>query len=41
MGEALFHRDRADWETLAAAELKGDPERLRWQTPEGLTVSPL
>jgi methylmalonyl-CoA mutase len=41
MGEHFSHRDRADWETLAAAELKGDPERLRWQTPEGLTVSPL
>ena len=32
----------ADWETLAARELKdGDPARLAWETPEGITVKPL
>ena len=32
----------ADWESLAAAELKGgDPARLAWETPEGITVKPL
>ena len=32
----------ADWETLAAAELKGrDPAELAWETPEGITVKPL
>jgi methylmalonyl-CoA mutase len=41
MGERFPHRDRADWEKLAAAEVKGDLDRLRWQTPEGLGVSPL
>ena len=32
----------ADWESLAAAELKGgEPARLAWETPEGITVKPL
>ncbi len=32
----------ADWEALAARELKGeDPARLAWETPEGITVKPL
>ena len=32
----------ADWETLAARELKGGgPARLAWETPEGITVKPL
>ena len=32
----------ADWESLAAAELKGgDLARLAWNTPEGITVKPL
>ncbi len=32
----------ADWEALAAAELKGkDPAELAWETPEGITVKPL
>ena len=32
----------ADWESLAAAELKGrDPAELVWETPEGITVKPL
>ena len=32
----------ADWEALAARELKGrDPTELAWETPEGVTVKPL
>ena len=32
----------ADWESLAARELKGgEPARLAWETPEGITVKPL
>ena len=32
----------ADWEALAARELKGgDPAELAWETPEGITVKPL
>ena len=32
----------ADWESLAARELKGgDPARLAWETPEGIAVKPL
>ena len=32
----------ADWEALAARELKGgDPSGLAWETPEGITVKPL
>jgi methylmalonyl-CoA mutase len=41
MGEGFPHHDRADWEELAAKEVKGDPDRLTWQTPEGIPVSPL
>ena len=34
--------DRADWETLAAKELRGKPlGSLDWQTLEGITVRPL
>src|SRR5688500_15131582 len=32
---------RADWEKLAAKEVGGDPDRLIWQTPEGIPVKPL
>ena len=32
----------ADWESLAARELKGgEPAQLAWETPEGITVKPL
>lgn len=31
--------DMADWESLAAKEVKG--RDLDWQTPEGITVKPL
>ena len=32
----------ADWESLAARELKGgEPARLAWEAPEGITVKPL
>ena len=41
MGERFPHHDRADWDELAAKEVKGDPERLTWETPEGLPVTPL
>jgi methylmalonyl-CoA mutase len=41
MGEELPQRDRADWEARAAAEVKGDTERLVWHTQEGLAVQPL
>ncbi len=35
-------RDRADWEKLAAREIKaGDTSSLVWQTPEGIPVKPL
>ena len=30
-----------DWEELARKELKGDPESLVWDTPEGIPVKPL
>ena len=34
--------DVAQWQSLAAAELKGKPfASLDWQTPEGITVKPL
>ncbi|HEX5587151.1 MAG TPA: methylmalonyl-CoA mutase [Acidimicrobiia bacterium] len=32
---------REDWRELAAKELKGDPDALVWQTPEGIPVAPL
>jgi methylmalonyl-CoA mutase len=31
----------ADWQELAAKELKGDPSSLTWMTPEGIPVKPL
>ncbi|MGE5475456.1 MAG: methylmalonyl-CoA mutase [Bacteroidales bacterium] len=32
----------ADWEALATKDLKGaSPEKLNWETPEGITVKPL
>ncbi|MFZ4584546.1 MAG: methylmalonyl-CoA mutase [Acidimicrobiia bacterium] len=34
--------NRADWDALAANELKGaPPESLAWETPEGIAVKPL
>jgi methylmalonyl-CoA mutase len=41
MGEHDPKRSRAEWEALAASEVKGDPEQLVWQTPEGIPVNPL
>ena len=38
MSEAPHLRD---WEELAGKELKGDPESLVWDTPEGIPVKPL
>jgi methylmalonyl-CoA mutase len=32
---------RADWQELAAKEVKGDPSKLTWMTPEGIPVQPL
>ncbi|MFI5053825.1 MAG: methylmalonyl-CoA mutase [Acidimicrobiia bacterium] len=32
---------RADWQDLAAKEVKGDPSTLTWTTPEGIAVQPL
>jgi methylmalonyl-CoA mutase len=32
---------RADWQELAAKEVKGDPAKLTWNTPEGIAVQPL
>jgi methylmalonyl-CoA mutase len=31
----------AEWEALAAKEVKGDPASLTWVTPEGIPVKPL
>ena len=31
----------ADWRKLAEKEVRGDPDRLVWQTPEGIAVKPL
>ncbi|MDQ0456350.1 methylmalonyl-CoA mutase [Rhizobium paknamense] len=31
----------ADWQALAEKELKASPEKLVWQTPEGIAVKPL
>jgi methylmalonyl-CoA mutase len=33
--------DLARWRALAERELKGDPDRLAWQTPEGIAIKPL
>jgi methylmalonyl-CoA mutase len=41
MGENNPKHRRAEWEALAASELKGDPEQLVWQTAEGIPVNPL
>jgi methylmalonyl-CoA mutase len=41
MAERAPGHERADWEALAAAEAKGDADRLVWHTPEGIDVSPL
>jgi methylmalonyl-CoA mutase len=41
MGEHDPKRSRAEWEALAASEVKGDPEQLVWHTPEGIPVRPL
>src|SRR5436190_23989770 len=35
------HRTKADWEALAEREVKGDPQQLGWETPEGIRVEPL
>ncbi len=32
---------RSDWQELAAKEVKGDPAKLTWATPEGIPVQPL
>jgi methylmalonyl-CoA mutase len=34
-------RSVADWEALAEREVKGDVDRLTWETPEGIPVKPL
>ncbi|MCC2977432.1 methylmalonyl-CoA mutase [Sphingomonas sp. PL-96] len=39
MPEPAAHSTRADWEALAAREVKG--RDLDWTTPEGITVKPL
>ncbi len=41
MGERRVPHDRAEWAAKAAAEVKGDPDRLVWETPEGIRVNPL
>jgi methylmalonyl-CoA mutase len=41
MGERYPHHDRAEWAEKAAAEIKGDLDRLVWQTPEEIPVNPL
>ncbi|MBB4188793.1 hypothetical protein GGE07_005472 [Sinorhizobium terangae] len=30
-----------DWEVLAERELKASPEKLVWETPEGIAIKPL
>ncbi|MGH9027097.1 MAG: methylmalonyl-CoA mutase family protein, partial [Acidimicrobiia bacterium] len=37
----MTERDPAAWRRLAEKEVKGDPDALVWDTPEGLPVSPL
>ncbi|HMG28433.1 MAG TPA: methylmalonyl-CoA mutase family protein, partial [Acidimicrobiia bacterium] len=34
-------KSRQEWRALAEAEVKGDVDRLRWVTPEGIEVDPL
>ncbi len=41
MGEPYPRHDRAEWADLAAKEVRGDPDQLVWETPEGLPVGPL
>jgi methylmalonyl-CoA mutase len=41
MGDTGRESARENWRELAAKELKGDPESLVWQTPEGIPVAPL
>jgi methylmalonyl-CoA mutase len=41
MGEHDPKHSRAEWAAMAASEVKGDPEQLVWQTPEGIPVDPL
>ncbi len=41
MGEPSPKPSRADWAKLASSEVKGDPDRLVWETPEDLPVKPL
>jgi methylmalonyl-CoA mutase len=35
------HRDRAAWEAAVAGSTGSRPEKLAWQTPEGIDVAPL
>jgi methylmalonyl-CoA mutase len=41
MGDTGERASRERWQELAAKELKGDPESLVWDTPEGIPVAPL
>ncbi len=41
MGHRDSGHDRAAWEELASSEVKGDPDRLVWETAEGIRVRPL
>jgi methylmalonyl-CoA mutase len=43
MGESREtpRRTLAEWQALAEREVKGDLERLTWETPEGIPVKPL
>jgi methylmalonyl-CoA mutase len=39
--DAFPRKSREDWRALAEREIKGDADRLRWVTPEGIPVEPL
>jgi methylmalonyl-CoA mutase len=39
--DAFPRKSLEDWRALAEQEIKGDPDRLRWVTPEGIPVEPL
>jgi methylmalonyl-CoA mutase len=41
MGDTEGASARQAWRELASRELKGDPDTLVWQTPEGIPVAPL
>ncbi len=41
MGEQRSGPGRDEWRELAAKEVKGDPDDLTWNTPEGIAVQPL